>query len=162
ALNENGTLINFEWVPLLKSVGNGNTDTAALGYCSDCLMNTNVYEYTPATGTVELVFFWGNEHQTFYSAVYDEGKWRNPVDASGNKWDMITYTATGATVGFEDGGGTPKCLNCKSDWDWNDVVITLTNVGAAPPSVIPEPETYAMLLAGLGVVGAVVRRRRIA
>jgi hypothetical protein len=28
-------------------------------------------------------------------------------------------------------------------------------------SPIPEPETYAMLLAGLGVVGAVVRRRRI-
>ena len=30
-------------------------------------------------------------------------------------------------------------------------------MGAAP---IPEPETYAMLLAGLGVIGAVARRRR--
>jgi hypothetical protein len=28
---------------------------------------------------------------------------------------------------------------------------------AAP---IPEPETYAMLLAGLGLIGAVARRRR--
>jgi hypothetical protein len=25
---------------------------------------------------------------------------------------------------------------------------------------VPEPETYAMLLAGLGVMGAVVRRRK--
>ena len=29
-----------------------------------------------------------------------------------------------------------------------------------PPPAIPEPETYAMLLAGLGLVGAVARRRR--
>ncbi|MCL2162475.1 MAG: PEPxxWA-CTERM sorting domain-containing protein [Betaproteobacteria bacterium] len=28
------------------------------------------------------------------------------------------------------------------------------------PSVIPEPETYAMMLAGLGLIGAMVRRRR--
>jgi hypothetical protein len=28
---------------------------------------------------------------------------------------------------------------------------------AAP---IPEPETYAMMLAGLGVIGSIVRRRR--
>jgi len=27
---------------------------------------------------------------------------------------------------------------------------------------VPEPETYAMLLAGLGLVGAMVRRRRAA
>jgi len=28
-------------------------------------------------------------------------------------------------------------------------------------TAIPEPETYAMMLAGLGIVGAIVRRRRI-
>jgi hypothetical protein len=27
-------------------------------------------------------------------------------------------------------------------------------------SSVPEPETYAMLLAGLGIVGAITRRRR--
>jgi len=27
---------------------------------------------------------------------------------------------------------------------------------------VPEPETYAMLLAGLGLVGAIARRRRSA
>lgn len=30
----------------------------------------------------------------------------------------------------------------------------------APIAAVPEPETYAMLLAGLGLMGAVVRRRR--
>jgi hypothetical protein len=27
-------------------------------------------------------------------------------------------------------------------------------------AVVPEPETYAMLLAGLGLMGAIVRRRK--
>ena len=31
---------------------------------------------------------------------------------------------------------------------------------AVPVSPVPEPQTYAMLLAGLGLVGAVVRRRK--
>jgi hypothetical protein len=29
----------------------------------------------------------------------------------------------------------------------------------APLAAVPEPETYAMLLAGLGMIGCVVRRR---
>jgi len=28
-------------------------------------------------------------------------------------------------------------------------------------AAVPEPETYAMLMAGLGVLGTVVRRRRM-
>ena len=79
-------------------------------------------------------------------------------------WERVTYTENGAIVGFEDGvipiGGR------QIDWDYDDIVISLTNIGATRPSippipVIPEPETYAMLLAGLGVVGAVARRRKV-
>lgn len=32
--------------------------------------------------------------------------------------------------------------------------------GGVPPTVIPEPETYAMLLAGLGLMGFMARRRQ--
>ena len=35
----------------------------------------------------------------------------------------------------------------------------VTNLGAVPPP-IPEPETYALMIAGLGVVGFVARRRK--
>lgn len=34
------------------------------------------------------------------------------------------------------------------------------NIVAAPVTPVPEPETYAMLLAGLGVMGAIARRRK--
>jgi hypothetical protein len=38
--------------------------------------------------------------------------------------------------------------------DWDDFVV---GVNIAP---VPEPQTYALLLAGLGVVGFVARRRQ--
>ncbi len=37
--------------------------------------------------------------------------------------------------------------------------VALDNISV---TAVPEPETYAMLLAGLGLVGAAVRRRRSA
>ena len=40
-----------------------------------------------------------------------------------------------------------------------DALVAFNQVDFPPPA-IPEPETYAMLLAGLGVLGAVARRRR--
>jgi hypothetical protein len=42
-----------------------------------------------------------------------------------------------------------------ADSDYNDMVIAVSAVQA-----IPEPETYALMLAGLGVVGFMARRRR--
>ena len=39
-----------------------------------------------------------------------------------------------------------------------DHIALSVNFQSAPP--IPEPETYAMLLAGLGLMGAIVRRRQ--
>lgn len=55
----------------------------------------------------------------------------------------------GTYVGFEDifGGG---------DLDYNDLQFSFTNVNAA----IPEPAVWAMLIAGFGMVGSVMRRRR--
>jgi hypothetical protein len=32
--------------------------------------------------------------------------------------------------------------------------------GFAPTAAVPEPETYAMLLAGLGIIGTIIRRRK--
>jgi PEP-CTERM motif len=41
-------------------------------------------------------------------------------------------------------------------------VPSLSLVGALHVNAVPEPETYAMLLAGMGVVATIARRRKIA
>ncbi|WP_196308758.1 DUF4114 domain-containing protein [Pseudoduganella danionis] len=62
----------------------------------------------------------------------------------------VTQTSNNtAVVGFEDlyGGG---------DRDYNDIQFKVTNVTAA----VPEPESYAMMLGGLGLMGLLARRRK--
>ncbi len=58
-------------------------------------------------------------------------------------------------VGFED-------LFQGGDSDYDDLVFSLTNVYAAtaPVSPVSEPETYAMFMAGLGLMGWSARRRQ--
>ena len=65
---------------------------------------------------------------------------------SGNAKGSYAYI-----IGFNDHAGNNKSLG-----DWDDFVVGVIFVSAAP---VPEPETYAMLLAGLGLLGAVARRR---
>lgn len=59
-------------------------------------------------------------------------------------------TGTNTYVGFEDlyGGG---------DRDYDDVRYSFNNIAIDP---VPEPETYAMLGLGLGLVSLVARRRK--
>lgn len=61
---------------------------------------------------------------------------------------VYDYPTTGSTfVGFEDlwGGG---------DYDYDDHMFIFTNVSA-----VPEPETYFMILAGLGLLGFMTPRK---
>jgi hypothetical protein len=75
---------------------------------------------------------------------------------------LIKDTAGGFTVGTGDPGSAGKTFQYVIGYndsasgltDWDDMVI---GVNIAP---IPEPETYAMLLAGLGLMGFVARRRK--
>ncbi len=79
----------------------------------------------------------------------------NPTYASfvvlGSSLDGVftPYTDGGLytyVLGFNDG--------LKVDADYDDMVVGLT---LAP---VPEPETYALMLAGIGAVGFIARRRR--
>lgn len=43
---------------------------------------------------------------------------------------------------------------------WGDTFFSSNNAGVASVSMVPESSTYAMLFAGLGLLGAITRRRR--
>lgn len=70
--------------------------------------------------------------------------------AAGSAFLSNTFTATSSTVSFALGGFAPNPDN-------NPILnaVTLEAVTA-----VPEPETYAMFLAGLAALGFMARRRR--
>jgi len=80
-----------------------------------------------------------------------------------NLGDFTSYAVLGSFAGsvftpFTLGGAYDLILGfndgLRVDSDYDDMVVGLKVVA------IPEPETYALLMAGLGAVGFVARRRR--
>ena len=60
--------------------------------------------------------------------------------------------------GFPGQKGTIIGFDISGKGTYDDFVIM---VGNSTISAVPEPETYAMLLAGLGIIGAVARRKTL-
>lgn len=75
--------------------------------------------------------------------------WSGTAADSEFAWDFIFLNGSQVTVGVVDFGGGPARL---SAW-----AVRPGDVGTAQ---IPEPETYALMLAGLGLLGFMARRRQ--
>jgi len=94
---------------------------------------------------------------------------------NGGNVQALVYEGNGDTVTIPGGGGSLQLNDVghyyvawegvrnngvfpfgEGSIDWNDAVVMLESV-----TPVPEPETYAMLLAGLGLMGFVARRRRL-
>lgn len=91
----------------------------------------------------------------------------------GNKMLWNFYNATSLTVNNQFGGSilaTKAALSNYQNIEGGVFVSTLDQhgeihakayTGVIPTTAVPEPETYAMLLAGLGLMGFMARRSRV-
>jgi hypothetical protein len=92
--------------------------------------------------------------QAFWSLENENGYSYSQINTQAKTW--VTAANFAVSSNSWSGLGNVRVLNLYEDVGYTksaqDQLVML-----AP---VPEPETYAMLLAGLGVMGAVVRRRK--
>ncbi len=94
------------------------------------------------------------------------GLQRTAPGASTFAWSngqALTYTSWAAGEP-NNLGGDEDFVHTYSNGQWNDLANVSSYVGpqfgVMEVAAVPEPETYAMLLAGLGLMGVVARRRK--
>jgi hypothetical protein len=111
----------------------------------------------------------------FASAVSGVGAFLNYAAGYGDPATIAVYDSSNSliesyTLGFSTGGGTNTGeFHGFSESSANISYMTLSGsyIGAADLQVVqapavPEPETYALMLGGLGALGFVARRRKSA
>lgn len=102
-----------------------------------------------------------------YGVTYGFSAPVSVVSYGPNYWGYGHYSVSGNSfTGYEyngivkfSGTFTSLTFDISPGEYWHGFNVGVA--GVAPPPV-PEPETYAMMMAGLGLLGAVVRRRKAA
>jgi hypothetical protein len=94
--------------------------------------------------------------------------------SDGSQYSFLAMNSLPGLLGTYTGNSTGRDPAGSVDtwWKWSmaespmgdamptHVHLSFQPLGVGPTPAVPEPETYAMLLAGLGIVGFVARRRR--
>jgi hypothetical protein len=89
------------------------------------------------------------------------GSWNNlapAISLTNNQWYHVSYDLPGGAIGSNNFG-----IRFASFVTTANEYVKIDNVlvtGETSVAAIPEPEIYAMMLAGLGLMGFVARRRR--
>lgn len=141
------------------SAGNPFT-VSAHGVDADPL--TSITDNTNPGGTVSWINFYNNHILAADSAAH------TAIEGFGT----VTFNVSALVNSWIDGSNTVHAiaLTGKNDTSGNDFLhgfLNNDNGGVAmgytylTVTAVPEPETYAMLLAGLGLTGWMVRRKRL-
>jgi hypothetical protein len=115
-----------------------------LGVSDDAFVSAVTGEIKSSASFLDLVFgstFAGSGLDLSFSCTDPLGC----LNVAGGESRMFDLTVTGNEVGIYDFDIFAQGVGARANFSI---------------AVVPEPETYAMLLAGLGLVGAVTRRRR--
>lgn len=120
--------------------------STTIGNGLDLMGNGSANLFAP-TGYKSFTW-WGNDP----TSVYAVGSTATFSVTLGNV--SVGRNTVGITTYF--GGAVPTQEYAQNQWGNYSTIITKVT---SPVSAIPEPETYALLLAGLALVGGVARRR---
>lgn len=94
------------------------------------------------------------DHQATWSVAGTTVDMLSPaLQSKGGAWSVVNPFGNKLVkqVSFGAAPGLDSCNTCTNESDYTFMSIT---------AAVPEPETYAMLLAGLAAMGAMVRRKK--
>lgn len=123
---------NITTTPTVNRFLNGNTSLLGATYTTNSLTNAST-SYFQNPSSFGVKNLAGNSFGLNFS---------QPLTAAGGSVALLSFAK-----GFEFAG-------------FNSRSVTAGSVFAAAP--VPEPETYALMVAGLGVLGAALRRKKTA
>ncbi|MDP9046356.1 MAG: PEPxxWA-CTERM sorting domain-containing protein [Pseudomonadota bacterium] len=110
---------------------------------------------TFGSGVSYLSFLWGSADSYNELWITESNGKTTKFTAAGLGLSPVNGTGGGQYVEFTDIGSTIKSLKYANAPKTNS--FETANYSVTP---VPEPETYALMLAGLGMVGFIARRRR--
>jgi hypothetical protein len=108
----------------------------------------------PVGSAVQSFMLSADGGMTFSNAGVDVGNAVTANTKGSSSWGPYSATAPSP-------GGTWNYMQIVSRFTLTPYKDVATISGTASITPIPEPESYAMLLAGLGMVGFMARRRRV-
>jgi hypothetical protein len=129
-------LVNASWKDLLSGFKS----------MAESQATTLTWALTGANGNTTF------QHGELADVVGDSNKGLIVLNESSLKSGEYKLTLSGTWSGSASG--------IKGDWEHQDVKVSLGAKTFSAISPVPEPESYAMLLAGLGLMGTIALRRK--
>jgi hypothetical protein len=155
-----GSSIDQHWIQTNNSIGHTVFD---LGFGASKAAIFNSIDHGPLPQeAIESTVYLSNDMITWTQAVTERVWMEGIYSDTSVVWDGFAYavgTGTNATFRYASViWGGPGALIADGDNEINGVMGLRGDY--TPTSAVPEPETYAMLLAGLGLLGFTARRRK--
>lgn len=155
-----GNSIDQHWIQTDNVVGNTIYDMG-FGASKAAIFNTIDHGPLPLEA-IESTVYLSNDKITWTPAVTERIWLEGIYSDTSVKWDGFAYAVgTGTSSTFQYASviwGGPGALQADGDNEINGVLALKGDY--TPVGKVPEPETYAMLLAGLGLVALTTRRRK--